>query len=59
MDFLEILQILGVLGGSANIGLLIRCIFLWITRKNPIEDYKDWDPKTGKLIKHHQRYRNW
>lgn len=56
---MDSLEILSIVGGSINFGLLIRYVFLWITRKIPVEGNMDWDPKTGRLTKHHRKYRKW
>lgn len=60
MSFFEVLKILGEWTNPVFWGIVgVWLFFLWKMHNTPIEEIKEWDTKTGRLTKHHRKYRKW
>lgn len=56
MHFNDVILLLKVVGGSVNIGIAIKYLFIWSMRKNPVEESNEYDP-SGRIVKTHKKFR--
>lgn len=56
MDYNQIIKIVAIIGGSANVGIALTLIYKFILRKRPLEETEEFDSK-GRVLKRHKKFR--
>ncbi|GAA4203939.1 hypothetical protein GCM10022289_20970 [Pedobacter jeongneungensis] len=56
MDFNQIIKIVAIIGGSANVGIALSLTYKFILRKRPLEETEEFDSK-GRILKRHKKFR--